>query len=290
MALLRLGTTEFWAGRFDEAERHLEQARALARQIGRPYLEFASLVYRARVETVRSLALVFEPAAQAIELARRHGWTDDPLAGDAYLSMGAALLWRGRLDEAEPWIQRAERTVREESEPAGAVRLHWVRAQFELAGGREKNALAAFRVAERQAQRLVAPHPLAGQLRGSLLRTLVRTGAAGQAEQALTELGEKERETAEARITMAALRLARGDPRAATLALAPVIDGSAPVLHRVSVSEAREIADELTLSWYTVKTHMRHLYAKLGTHTRHETVDRARALGLLAPSPRRLAS
>ena len=53
---------------------------------------------------------------------------------------------------------------------------------------------------------------------------------------------------------------------------------------------AREIADELSLSWYTVKTHMRHLYAKLGTHTRGETVERARALGLLAPSPRRLAS
>jgi LuxR family transcriptional regulator, maltose regulon positive regulatory protein len=53
---------------------------------------------------------------------------------------------------------------------------------------------------------------------------------------------------------------------------------------------AREIADELVLSWYTVKTHMRHLYAKLGTHTRHETVQRARALGLLAPSPHRLVS
>ena len=51
---------------------------------------------------------------------------------------------------------------------------------------------------------------------------------------------------------------------------------------------AREIAEELFLSWYTVKTHMRHLYAKLGTHTRHETVQRARTLGLLAPSPHRL--
>jgi LuxR family transcriptional regulator, maltose regulon positive regulatory protein len=51
---------------------------------------------------------------------------------------------------------------------------------------------------------------------------------------------------------------------------------------------AREIADELFLSWYTVKTHMRHLYAKLGTHTRHETVQQARDLGLLAPSPHRL--
>ena len=35
---------------------------------------------------------------------------------------------------------------------------------------------------------------------------------------------------------------------------------------------------------------MRHLYTKLDTHTRSETVDRARALGLLAASPRKLAS
>jgi LuxR family transcriptional regulator, maltose regulon positive regulatory protein len=32
---------------------------------------------------------------------------------------------------------------------------------------------------------------------------------------------------------------------------------------------------------------MRHLYAKLGTHRRAETVARARALGLLAPCPHR---
>ena len=30
---------------------------------------------------------------------------------------------------------------------------------------------------------------------------------------------------------------------------------------------------------------MRHLYAKLGTHRRADTVARARTLGLLAPSP-----
>jgi hypothetical protein len=31
----------------------------------------------------------------------------------------------------------------------------------------------------------------------------------------------------------------------------------------------------------------RHVYAKLGVHSRHEAVDRARALGLLAPLARR---
>jgi LuxR family maltose regulon positive regulatory protein len=402
MALLSLGTTEWRTGRLEEAEQHLEQARALAVRVGRPYLEFASLVSWARAVTARSFALVTEFSTRAIELAGRHGWTDDPLTGDAYLMLGAALVWRGRLAEAEPWIQRAERASRAEAEPAAALGLRYVRAHFELASGRAEDALAAFRAAERQAARLVGPHPLATQVRSALLQTLVRTGAAERAEQILAELDDKERETGEMRAALATLRLAEGDPRAAALTLEPVLDGSAPVTRRASLSEAfvleataqdalgdsdaagraleraldiaesdgailpfllhpvpgllerhprhrtvhasliseilnllggasrsvpapgkapgkppgelsspseplsesetrvlrylptdlsaREIADELFLSWYTVKTHMRHLYAKLGTHTRHETVQRARALGLLAPSPHRLPS
>jgi LuxR family maltose regulon positive regulatory protein len=43
-----------------------------------------------------------------------------------------------------------------------------------------------------------------------------------------------------------------------------------------------EIANELYCSLSTVKTHMRHLYEKLGVHRRTEAVERARALGLLA--------
>jgi len=49
---------------------------------------------------------------------------------------------------------------------------------------------------------------------------------------------------------------------------------------------AAEIADELNLSPNTVKTHVRHLYQKLGARSRSEAVERARAFGLLASSPR----
>jgi LuxR family transcriptional regulator, maltose regulon positive regulatory protein len=50
---------------------------------------------------------------------------------------------------------------------------------------------------------------------------------------------------------------------------------------------AREIAGGLCLSANTVKTHQRHLYQKLGARNRMEAVERARALGLLAPSSRK---
>jgi LuxR family maltose regulon positive regulatory protein len=49
----------------------------------------------------------------------------------------------------------------------------------------------------------------------------------------------------------------------------------------------KEIASELYVSVNTVKAHIKHLYAKLDTHQRGEAVERARALGLLAPSSRR---
>jgi LuxR family maltose regulon positive regulatory protein len=47
--------------------------------------------------------------------------------------------------------------------------------------------------------------------------------------------------------------------------------------------QAPEIGAELVVSVNTIRTHMRHLYAKLGVHRRADAVERARELGLLSP-------
>ncbi len=395
-ALISLGTTEVWTGRFEEAERHLERAIALAHRTGRLYLEFIGQAHLAAVEMFRSYPRAAARSRQAIELAERHGWGSDPAAGTACMALGTILTWQGRLDEAEPWVQRAETTLTADAQPATGHVIRYLRGLLELARGRDADALAAFRAAEPLARRLAAAHYTVPRARALLVHALVRLGDTDGAEQALAELSDHDRGHGETRIATATLRLAQGDPHAAVTALAPILDRAPCVLpwiglaraflveaiardalgeaaaagqaleraldlaepdtalslfllhpapgllerharhgtaHTALIAEIQdllagnrsalppgsqagwarsrgldvsltdsetrvlrylpthltgsEIAKELFLSVNTVSTHMRHLYAKLGVHNRREAVDRARTLGLLAPSARR---
>jgi ATP/maltotriose-dependent transcriptional regulator MalT len=72
----------------------------------------------------------------------------------------------------------------------------------------------------------------------------------------------------------------------------PLTDSETRVLRYLATTHLAgpEIARELFISVNTVRTHMRHIYEKLGAHRRSEAVERARALGLLAPPPHRPAA
>ena len=410
LALVNLGITEYWGGRLAEAEPHLEHGITLARKIGRPYLEFLGLAHRTSIATVRSspYALAEERARQTIELARRHGWTDEPAAGIAYNTLAAGGIWRRQLEEAADWVRRAERTLRAEADPMTAIVIRYIRALLELARGRYQEVLATFEAAERLSRLLDAPDWPLMRARALRLHALVRLGETGRAEQDIAEIGKQGPLSGEIRMALAALRIAQNDPHAATVALAPVLSGAVPVapatwlslaclleavardalgdpaaardamrraldaatpdgvlatflfhpparelfdryapdrgdqaalaaeirnllpaeppegppaepklgppegsprpadsfrlVDPLSKTEIRvlrylptnlsapEIARELSLSVHTVRTHVRHLFAKLGTHGRTEAVERARGLGLLAPSPSRRAS
>src|SRR5690349_18481210 len=398
LALVNLGITEYWGARLADADPHLEHRITLARRIGRPYLEFLGLAHHTSIATVRSspYALGEDRARRTIELARRHGWTDEPAVGIAYIALAAGGIWRRQLEEAADWVRRAERTLRAEAEPMTAIAIRYIRALLELARGRDRDVLATFEAAERLSRLLDAPDWPLMRARALRLHALIRLGETGRAEQDIAEIREQGQLSGEIRMALAALRIAQDDPHAATAALAPVLDGAAPVppttwlahaclleaiardalgdpaaardamrraldaatpdgaltaflfhpptrelldryapdrseqaalaaeirslllaepklgapegpprpadsfrlVDPLSKSEIRvlrylatnlsapEIARELSLSVHTVRTHVRHLFAKLGARGRTEAVDRARGLGLLAPSGR----
>jgi ATP/maltotriose-dependent transcriptional regulator MalT len=64
----------------------------------------------------------------------------------------------------------------------------------------------------------------------------------------------------------------------------PALAGRAAWGFRCSRRSVTRSGGQPDLPVNTVRTHMRHVYEKLGTHRCQEAVDRARALGLLAPS------
>ncbi len=233
VAFISLGLAEMWALRFEDGGRHLEQGVALARQIGRPYLEFHGLAHGAHA------MLLFRPdtaqaqwSRQAIELAERRGWGEEPLAGMAFTQLGIVLLYQGRLDEAEPWLERAERTLRTEVEPAAGMSLRYARAVLELARGHYEEALTGLQAAERLGELIITPSPVGIWTRAYMLMTLLQREGADAVEQALAEMDGSEREPAETRTVEAALRLAQNDPQAATATLAPVLNRAASSLHQ----------------------------------------------------------
>ena len=180
LALISLGIAEVWALRFKDADQHLEQGVTLAHRLGRPYLEVTGLAHGSELAALRSYTRGAQRSRQAIDLARQHGWSDEPFVAVAYTVLGGAMVSQGQLAEGERWLGHAARTLRPDVEPAVGVHLHYARGGLEMARGRHAEAIAAFRAARQLAETLVTPHTLATPMRAHMLQALVLLGETGR--------------------------------------------------------------------------------------------------------------
>ena len=236
--LTDLGIAEMWAGRLEDSERHLEQGLEEARQISKPMLELHALAHRALLSVFRSKEPVEPRAMQAIELARKHGWEETATAtAAAYVALGGDMVWQGRLEEAELWLDLAQRVLGHDTQPTAAM-LHAARGLLAFARGQETEAATAYRDAERMERLLVMPHIFTARVQALKLRMLVRLGETEQVEQALAEMDQETRETSQMRVVLSALELRSGDPEAAADILAALLKDPTPVMAPIWQIEA----------------------------------------------------
>ena len=238
VALLNLGVSEAWSLRLIDSERHLREGAVLAHRIGRPYLEVACLASLGFASTIRSFALARQRSEEALKVAVRLGWDDEPVAAPALASLANALTWTGEFDLAEHWLGRARHATQADGEPGVRLLVCLTSAIMQAARGRRERALEEFAAAGRMQALMVGEHGLTIRVHAWSIATRARLGMADQASAALAALDDRQADAGEIRNATAVIRLAQRDPAAARLELRAVLDGTAPVLSYLTLVEA----------------------------------------------------
>jgi len=187
VALMNLGTVEASLGLAD-AERHLHEGAALARKIGRPYLEVRCLAQLGFAAQVRPFATTRRRCREAIALAERHGWGAEWIIAPALITLAAAMAWTGEFDEGERWLERTERTLGADTGPDMGLLVDMVRGMLLAGRGDHQKALEQFSAAERRQSQLAGPHALASQVTGWVLAMQARLGMRAEARATIAAL------------------------------------------------------------------------------------------------------
>jgi LuxR family transcriptional regulator, maltose regulon positive regulatory protein len=239
VALLNLGVTEAWSLRLADSERHLLEGAALARRIGRPYLEVACLAHLGFAATVHSFAVARQRCEEAIAAAARHGWDAEAVTAPALAALANALTWTGQFDLAEHWLDRARRATQADGEPGIRLLVCLTSAILQAGRGHGHRALEEFAAARRMQTLMVGEHGLTTRVDAWTITTQARLGMGGQARAALAALDRRQATAGEIRNAAAVISLAEQDPAAARRELRAVLDGDAPVLSYLTQVEAQ---------------------------------------------------
>jgi LuxR family maltose regulon positive regulatory protein len=242
VALMNLGTVEAWSLALPGAEGHLREGAALARQIGRPYLEVGCLAQLAFASKIHPFATTQQRSREAIELAERYGWGAEPVIAPALVTLASTMVWTGEFDQAERWLQRTEQALQADIGPDIRLLLHITTGMLRACTGHRHEALEEFGEAERLRSRMEGSHALASQAMGWLLATQARLGMTGEARAALAALDDERAKSGEIGNARAVLSLAEADPGAALAAVRDALDGTAPVVGYVTLVESHLIA------------------------------------------------
>jgi LuxR family maltose regulon positive regulatory protein len=301
-----------WLGRFEEAERWLERAgRALGPQ-GAPGTDAATeLAVHHAGGLLRLGQGRIHDALDAFGRAERIRTmlpADDLVTIESHTRMLETLVRLGEVEAAKGMLAEIGEPERERAE------LRLAGAAVALANGAPEEALAAVEPVIEGRARALQPAwaPIEALLFDAAARdALGDRGAAEASIERALELAEPDgvilpfmlapvrellerlprHRTAHATLLATILDLlagrslgSHGEPR-------PAIDELSEAELRVvrylpSNLKAPEIAAELFVSANTIRTHLRHIYAKLDVHNRSEAVERARELRLLGPPGR----
>jgi LuxR family transcriptional regulator, maltose regulon positive regulatory protein len=242
VALMNLGTVEAWTLALPDAERHLRQGAALAREICRPYLEVSCLAELGFASKIEPFATTQLRCREAIALAERHGWGAEPVISPALSTMAGTAVWLGEFDEAERWLQRTAQALQTDRGPIMRLVLHQATAILHACRGRLPEAFEEFSAAEQLRSQLEGSHALASQVTGWRLATLARLGRPDEARATLAALHDERAASGEILNAYGVICLAEGDPAAALVAVQPVLDGTAPVIGYVTAVEAHLLA------------------------------------------------
>jgi LuxR family maltose regulon positive regulatory protein len=263
-----IGMTAYWSGQSERALEAFTETVSAAELVGNHTAAIYALGYLAVIAAERAdYATADRLAERAVALAARQDLSEHWVTVMVQYAVGHSARGAGEHVQARAAIERGLALARR-----GGLRLDTVYgllalAQLAAAGGDQREAGELYDRAERQ----LAACPDPGILRERLFRA-GRAAAAGVGGVSGAAAGGGPGAAARRRVASPAGRRVADDLSERELAVLRLMP---------SQLSLREIGDELYVSFNTVKTHARNIYAKLRVGSREQAVARARELHLL---------